>query len=221
MKIRFFEVDGLLGKRARIPISFNTDLNILTGRNGTGKTTALKLLWYIISANITQAISEIEFTKATLTTTHYSLTIFRINSTTCKAEFQEVDRDREFFEDGYSQNEHEDYGFIDARQSLADRLSSFGSSIFFPTFRRIEGGFSVGVKRNRNALEAQRASRELEEAMANLARRLSNGPHLFVSSLSTLDIESMLLRKYAELSEMSNSAQRKVSQEIMDKIRNP
>ena len=33
-------------------LKFNPDLNIFTGSNGCGKTTLLKLVWYLISGNL-------------------------------------------------------------------------------------------------------------------------------------------------------------------------
>jgi ABC-type multidrug transport system ATPase subunit len=48
MKIERFEVIGLNGREAKLSASFGDGVNILTGRNGAGKTSLLKLLWYII-----------------------------------------------------------------------------------------------------------------------------------------------------------------------------
>ena len=42
-------------------LKFHEDINIVTGRNGSGKTTVLKLLWYAISGNLERIIAEIRF----------------------------------------------------------------------------------------------------------------------------------------------------------------
>ncbi|MDC4606714.1 AAA family ATPase, partial [Acinetobacter baumannii] len=49
MKIKSFTVEGLHGNHDPISLEFHDDLNILSGRNGAGKTTILKLMWYLIS----------------------------------------------------------------------------------------------------------------------------------------------------------------------------
>ncbi|MEM6685751.1 MAG: AAA family ATPase, partial [Bacteroidota bacterium] len=38
--------------------NFNEDLNILTGKNGCGKTTLLKLIWYVASGNFDRIFEE-------------------------------------------------------------------------------------------------------------------------------------------------------------------
>uniref|UniRef100_UPI0019D18866 AAA family ATPase n=1 Tax=Acinetobacter baumannii TaxID=470 RepID=UPI0019D18866 len=73
MKIKSFTVDGLLGSHDAICLDFNEDLNIFTGRNGSGKTTILKLMWYLISGNFDKAVAEINFKSATLKTDIYTL----------------------------------------------------------------------------------------------------------------------------------------------------
>ena len=66
MKLISFEVTGLFGREGKIGGSLNRDLNIFTGRNGAGKTSILKLLWYIMSGNILIALNEVTFNKATI-----------------------------------------------------------------------------------------------------------------------------------------------------------
>lgn len=61
MKIRKITVSGLFDKSETITYEFNNDLNILTGRNGSGKTTIIKLAWSIISGNIVLALREVPF----------------------------------------------------------------------------------------------------------------------------------------------------------------
>ncbi|HCI7192262.1 TPA: AAA family ATPase, partial [Acinetobacter baumannii] len=61
MKIIKVEIDALFGRNGTICINLNEDLNVLTGRNGAGKTNVLKLIWYIISGNIDKAINEVNF----------------------------------------------------------------------------------------------------------------------------------------------------------------
>ena len=78
MKIKKFEVIGLFDYEKPITINLNEDLNILSGRNGAGKTTILKLMWYLISGNFDKAAAEIKFKSAKIITDKYELTV-RIN----------------------------------------------------------------------------------------------------------------------------------------------
>lgn len=75
MKIKKFEVIGLFDYEKPITINLNEDLNILSGRNGAGKTTILKLMWYLISGNFDKAAAEINFKSAKIITDKYELTV--------------------------------------------------------------------------------------------------------------------------------------------------
>ena len=43
MKIKYVEIDSLFGREGTISLNFQEDLNVLTGKNGAGKTNILKL----------------------------------------------------------------------------------------------------------------------------------------------------------------------------------
>lgn len=215
MSIKSITVSGLLGRKEPLTAVFNDDLNVVTGRNGAGKTTFLKLCWYLASGSITRAISEIEFDSANLTTDKFQLKIKKISSNTCTAVFEDEDGIYEI-EDSYD-DDNEIH--IDARNVLADFIVPHATTIFFPTFRRIEGGFSVneGKPKFRNVLA--REAKDLEEAMAALSRKMSHADNIFISSISTLDIEALLLKNYADLSEKYNLLQKTVSSEVIETIR--
>lgn len=215
MILKSIEVRGLLGRTEPLYAEFNRDLNVITGRNGAGKTTFLKLCWYLVSGSITRAISEIEFESALLETDKFRLKIFRQAPHTCIGVFEDdegiTEAEDTFDPDGDFQ--------IDARDVLSDLVSPYATTLFFPTFRRIEGGFSMPTKRSRIRSTLGRETMELEEAMTSLSRRMSHGDNTFVSSISTVDIEALLLKNYADLSEKYNSLQRTVSSEVIDDIR--
>lgn len=217
MKIKQFEVVGLFGRDSAVKLNLETDLSILTGRNGAGKTSILKLLWYIISGNVQHAVREVPFQRATVVTSEYECTVHRINRNTCKVELI-TNGERIIFEDG----EDEDGDVIfSAEEGANPALAAMGSSVFLPTFRRLEGGFTL--TRNMNTrFSPNRAAKprsDIEEALSALSRRMTNDPHVFVSSISTADIVNIVLQKYANLSELSNDLQRQTSQEIVDQIR--
>ena len=213
MKLTSYEIDGLFGATKRVAASLHDDLNILTGRNGAGKTTILKLIWYIISGNILLALREIPFKRARIVTDLYDCTVLKISNATCKVDLV-IDGKHHTFEDDVD----DDVVFENAEDMANPLLIESGSSVFFPTFRRIEGGFTLSTPRATTS-RAPRQRNEVEDALVTLARKLTNEPHTFVSAISTQDITAILLRKFADLSEESNALQQTASQEIIETIK--
>jgi energy-coupling factor transporter ATP-binding protein EcfA2 len=216
MKIMSVEIDGLLNRQGRIYHHFDEELNILTGRNGAGKTSVLKIIWAIVSGNILVALEEVPFQRARLVTTSYDCTVHRIGRRTCKVEFSSDGQDF-LFEDITD----DDGDVLENAEDLArPYLISEGGSVFFPTFRRIEGGFTINMTRPTGILQrSTRARGELEEGMISLSRALTRDRHLFVSAISTTDIANLLLARFANLSEIANELQAKTSQEVISRIR--
>lgn len=212
MRLKSFKVAGLLGKVGSFSTEFNNDINIVTGRNGSGKTSALKLLWYIVSGNILLALREVEFSSVTVETTEYSCTVHRLTRSTCRVDWKDSQGEKSFVD---IVDEEGDVA-INAEDQANRRLRQTGSSVFLPTFRRIEGGFSIG-SRERSPLA--RTGRDIEDSLASLSGRLSNQEHIFVASLSTVDIVNLLVAKYTELSELANTYQQEVSQQIISQIK--
>lgn len=218
MKLLRFEVRGLFGRETPIAGVFNSDMNIITGKNGAGKTSLLKLIWYVISGNILLAITEVNFKSVTIVTDMYECTVWKLTRNTCKVEMV-IDGKKMTFEDDFDPSG--DY-YESAEDAANPRLIERGSSVFFPTFRRIEGGFTLGEPRRTGVLAPRsvKAKGDVEEALLALSRKLSNAPHIFVSAISTADIVSLLLRQYTDLSEESNKLQQKTSQDIIQTIKN-
>lgn len=218
MWVQKFEVTGFLGRSTPVEAVFNRDLNILTGRNGSGKTSLLKLMWYIMSGNILLGLQEVEFKRAVLTTSLYRCTVHRISRATCRVEM--------LFEDGETEYEdiEDDDGDIvsNAEDQAAEVLVEIGRSVFLPTFRRIEGGFTLGGGASRpslNFLIRPPKKNATEEALEALSRRLSNAGHVFVSAISTGDIVGLLQRHFTNLSDEYNKLQRTMTQEIVETIK--
>jgi predicted ATPase len=213
VRLKSFEVVGLLGAETSLQLVFNDDINIITGRNGSGKTSLLKLVWYIMSGNILLALREVQFKKATLQTDKYTCTVFRLSAFTCRIDWEGSDGSQETFED----IEDSDGDVVMNAEDQANRLLiAFGSSVFLPTFRRIEGGFTSS---ERNASVVSRARGDIEESLIALSKRLSHERHVFVAALSTVDVVTLLVQKYADLSEQYNRLQRETSQEIIESIK--
>lgn len=211
MHIKSFEVIGLLGRDSPLRLDFHRDLNIVTGRNGSGKTSILKLLWYIMSGNILQALKEVNFKKATLETSDYSCAIYRLSQLTCRIDWHDSDGDYTF-EDI---KDYDDDVVTNAEDQANGLLSSTGSSIFLPTFRRIEGGFTLSERGN----ALSRTKNDIEESLIALSQRLSNANHFFVAALSTVDVVNLLVRQYTDLSEEYNNLQQLTSQDVITKIK--
>lgn len=223
MKIESAEIIGLNGLNNHIKLNFNEDLNIITGRNGSGKTNFLKLIWYVISGNIEVALREINFSEIKIITDKYICHVNKINTDTCKVTWQwSNSEESELFED----IEEDGVSSLLVRVRPAEyipnnRLIENGSSIFLPTFRRIEGGFLTKHKINSatGRIMSSIKGSAIEEALNNISGQLSNGSHSFVSSLSTSDIEMLVIKKHSELSEEISQLQQKTSQDIQNRIK--
>lgn len=212
-----FIVKGL-HNRLDVELDLHQDLNILTGRNGSGKTSALKLMWYMISGNLERIFREMLFNYAEIQTKEYSLSIeceLAFSNQPSRAvlwKFKSKKLGRTVqYRTRIEQNE----------DSRAIELLNFEiavnhnlGSIFFPTFRRIEGGFSI------EHLDSDKASLAppLNDAMSTLAARLSWGKHQFVSSIATRDISELITERYATISKRVNDLHGELFQEIITSI---
>jgi ABC-type lipoprotein export system ATPase subunit len=220
MKILSFEVIGLNGRHTKVAAEHVfSDLNIFTGRNGAGKTNLLKLLWYIMSGNILLALKEVAFQKATLRTDLYDCTVIRTSPYNCRVEFTNERGDKSVYED--SENDDDGYSYS-AEDGANPVLQALGGSVFFPTFRRIEGGFTLDTEVTpRSPFGPPPSSRKntVEEGLQVLSRKLTHENHIFVAAMSTVDIVTLLLRRYTDLSEISNRSQQEASQKIIARIK--
>lgn len=107
-----------------------------------------------------------------------------------------------------------------------------GSSVFFPTFRRIEGGFSIATGHDEQVVRVKRGATmatrggyyyvgdtdAIQKAMNQLSECLSVGDHRFVASISTDDINLMITDRYASISNNSDVLHRRLSQFILDQV---
>jgi predicted ATP-binding protein involved in virulence len=217
MKLKQISVQGLLGRRQPVELHFNDDLNILTGRNGSGKTTIMKLAWYVISGQIVRALTEVPFSRATITTEAYAVTVVRTGSNTCRVKWSDPEGTTEY-EDG---NFDEDGDMINAEDVPNSKLQQTGSSLFFPTFRRIEGGFATEQTAQRTFFNepSRRSVGDLETVMTALSNTLSRNEHRFVSAVATSDIERLLLKQYTDASEEANRLQQETSLRVINEIK--
>ncbi|MFC0102487.1 AAA family ATPase [Sphingopyxis terrae] len=215
MKLISAEISGLFDKKDSVRLLFHEDLNIITGKNGSGKTTIMKLIWYVISGQIVRALTEVPFQRVSIDTSIFQILIVRTGENTCRIRWTEEGKTREFRDEV-----DEDGDLRNAEDVPNARMRSIGSSIFFPTFRRIEGGFSSSQSSARHSFSSSRSEAgDLDLALKSLSDRLSTSNHRFVSALSTSDIESLLLKQYTDASEHANRVQQETSSRIIAEIR--
>ncbi len=199
-------------------IVFHDDISLLTGRNGVGKTAIIKLAWYLISGNIERTLREINFLSAKVTTDTCIISIGSENmdptsKVRVEADFLgksptmsvEIPRQEWAVRDGE----------IDVINSHVARAT--GSSLFFPTFRRIEGGFATS-----NDLLQQRGRmrgvNELSHALESYVGAISVYKHNFVATLSTQDVHALLTEKFADASRKTDEIHRHLYTELKAKI---
>ena len=205
--IESLSVKGL-NHRVDADLEFNEDLNIITGKNGSGKTTLLKLLWYLISGKLGQIIREIPFESASITTDSYNLWILRLQENQIKL-FSTFAGEGQSIETGTVEQ------LDDKLEEISERIAhTTKRSLFFPTFRRIEGGFHAGSTPSLTEINMF----QLEEAMSELSDDLSAHDHRFIASISTNDIGHLLEQKYGDIHIRISNLQSKVLDDISQKI---
>ncbi len=224
--IRSIEIKEL-NNRVDAAMEFNEDLNIITGRNGSGKTTLLKLIWYLISGNLERIIPEILFRSVSIETDSFSLNIMQKEpdqgSLNCK--FAKEPNVSVNFEIPLRRTDDQKIHRLNVRIAR-----TMHSSLFFPTFRRIEGGFTrfsrYVIADESTRYHSEQLSRRfgegttemLQEAMSRLSTEVSVYDHKFIASISTHDIVELLTEKYADVSLKTNDLHVKLSEEITQKI---
>ncbi len=230
--VRKLEVEGW-SKPIKTPLNFNEDLNIITGANGSGKTTVLKLMWYLISGNLQRIPLEIPFDFVSIVTDLFSLTLTRIDST--KIEF--VSEKNTFSKSvNFSIIVDSETGDIERYEDVeelrvlnTDIAGAMKSSLFFPTFRRVEGGISPvlrryiqadpsSIRRRTYRYRPSGSFHSLQEAMSELSEGMSVEDHKFVASISTDDVATLLKQKHVEISRKIDEHQVQLSSDITQKI---
>jgi len=197
--IKSIKIHGLNGQERGLEYYFNKDLNILTGQNGCGKTTLLKILWYINSGMITRLEDEIQFDIIEVKIGNHVITIKKSKGEVC-----------DILIDGKSR--------IDSRRIIMGIRSRYylnrcfeaiskeiWASIFFPTFRRIEGGFSMDD--------------DISDVFRNYSNQMSNDKHKFIASVSTKDIDDYLRIQYSSISKKSLEEQQNTFNQIKKLIK--
>ncbi len=221
--IQYLKVKGL-NKRTDGEFEFNADLNIFTGPNGSGKTTLLKLIWYLISGNLNQILAQIPFHSIAIQTDLFALGMERVepDRVTLNYSFGKEEGVYEFIviaaETG--RVDRKDVGWVNALEKRIARTTK--RSLFFPTFRRIEGGFSrVNTDTDDSAIRFRASAPEmLQDSMSRFSDEVSINAHKFIASISTEDLRELLTQKYADIYEEITTRQAQVLEEISKEIQN-
>ena len=220
-------------------LQFHPDLNIFTGPNGSGKTTLLKLIWYLISGNLERILPEIPFQFVSIQTDVFSLEMAWIETQKwdgtlrfdgqhtfgeSKVELKwQFTGEKEFSEtlsvDSETKAIHR--ADVDKINALKKRLArTTKSSLFFPTFRRIEGGFS-SISGDADELSVRlrtSAPEGLQLSMSRFSTEMSVNGHKFIASISTDDLGELLTQKYIDIYEEIIGLQSRVLDNISKQI---
>ncbi len=197
----------LVSKESGITVSrFSRTLTSSRERTVSGKTTLLKLLWYCLSGNVDRIGAEMTLHQAHLETSSFKLNMSKEAETEMLFELEigglKVPLEQEA---NIVRSLLAPYPIPQpsaAQEVKRHILNLEDSSIFFPTFRRIEGGFTMEQRRRR--LGRSQQVTPLQEALSDLSDSLDVGNHHFVASISTDDIVNLLTAKFAESSRRTN-----------------
>ena len=206
-------VEGLNDRKTPLELNFHPDLNLLTGKNGSSKTTILKLIWFLNSGRIVNLVKEINFRYAELTTSKSFISIKRdIENNAVTIGF---DKEKPFTISDINLRE------LDLRRPtrINEKFLEINKlsipTIFFPTFRRIEGGFTMEESFDPRFGRQDQIRNALEEFSA----RMSSKNQRFITSISTDDIIQLLNREYSNINALINLGQKQKSDEIIRKIK--
>ncbi len=210
--IESLKVKGL-NHRIDADLEFKEDLNIITGKNGSGKTTILKLLWYFISGNLELLVTEIPFQGVSINTDSFFLGITQSHS-------------REITLTSTFPIKKQGVQLSGTVEQLDDTLKELNKhivrstkkSLFFPTFRRIEGGFSGLSEVDHSDRVTTSAPDTFQSSLEKFSSDISTNGHRFIASISTHDVGTLLTQKYADISEEIRDRQSRLLSEISQKF---
>jgi len=184
-------------------LEFLPDLNLLTGRNGSGKTTILKILWCVISGHFDILAKEIDFSYLEVQTDQCEIKISQVNNSN-NPKYELIINYLNYPENNKHIKNHKLYLI----------LEEYHASLFFPTFRRVEGGFTIlpkiGESEKDNGLYL--AMNELSQRLSREKLNLHN--HRFIAYVSTNDIVRELDRVQRDIEKQKNTLNEEKDKQI-------
>ena len=189
--IKTLDVKGI-NHQFNYTLNFYEDMNVLTGRNGSGKTTLLKLLWYLTSGNLHRIIFEIPFTSVKIETTWFDLSMEKTLDDMVKLEWKFTNKSQSKTLVLDLKSSADD--LVKVTEQIAEEIARVVlGSLYFPTFRRIEVGQINDQTYNK-----------LKTATLNFSEALSVKPHKFITTVSTGDINRLLIGTHESLKQLQD-----------------
>lgn len=209
-----------LNGRFDFDLTFNRDLNILVGQNGSGKTSLLKLMWYAYSGNIYRFASDVVFDEALLETfSGETLELIKGKSRT-KANtniFSVILNNKKLgtFDpiELTARNE-----VVNVANAMDESIKiAENSSIFMPTFRRVEGGFITSGASDALSNDLDKFSNllKVQDIIPNTDKIIS---HRFVTSVSSQDIINTVTAKYSDISQELRKLEEEKTEFILSNV---
>ncbi len=198
-------------------LTFNEDLNLLTGRNGSGKTTLMKIMWGMLSERIGDVAKYPSVENVLMEVGDLKLFQGKRNSALSPG-IPDLQFDYEYLA-GLGHEEGLVHWRVGNEKVMLlggganPILSPPNRTLFFPTFRRNEGGYeflNVPQPSGQNPLA--------DENLANMIRAASNGPrsfHVFVNYSSTIDIEFILATLRANIADQAQVLEKEQSDFVL------
>lgn len=231
MKIKKMYVENL-NEQITTTVNFNETINILTGANGSGKTTFLKACWYLYSGNLTNLFLEINFSKIILETDILTVTVICDDYKSEDPIFSiKIIKNTNFvtiFPETVSETLT---GTIDEIREKMWRYSIVISlehnSLYFPTFRRVEGGYTqssrkLRSKRNNNSVantNSEADTDELTKALKATSYALTEFENKFICSMSTEDVEKLVSDTKSKMDTKQKEAYEILAENISSSIK--
>ena len=108
--------------------------------------------------------------------------------------------------------------FADLEEASGRIAELMKSSLFFPSFRRIEGGYVSRGNIDNPDWKMTSGLEILQQSMERFSSEISVNGHKFIASISTNDIGQLLVQKYGEIHIEISNLQSKVLDDISQKI---
>jgi predicted ATP-binding protein involved in virulence len=199
-------VKNLNGKHD-FDLTFHPDINIFIGKNGAGKTTLMKLIWALVSGNIEILFADkiyFDYLKVEDNDGYYELIVDKIAN---KVQYT-------VFPDEKNEKHTEILKFNLHKYNIEESTLQFQTemgNIFFPTFRRIEGGFGL----NAGTQIATKMQDTLSEVFLPFEDEVYTNK--FITSVSTNDIVELLGTEYANIAKKIIDLQTELLKEVANK----
>ncbi|MFL0405235.1 AAA family ATPase [Bacillus nitratireducens] len=204
--LQHFEVYKLHGiENNNVSIRFNSDLTLLVGKNGAGKTTILNILNILLSKQF-ESLFKYNFERMVLTTVEGILTIsnnesdlnLQWNPTNKESNSSELKVQRKIYSIGYNGKQRMSFEYVGNLDEFAKSIET----IYFPTYRRLETDIFnlLSNSINNNSEDISNYSRRtLDEVLNNLSNFSYETNNNIVLGVSNKEISSMIKKKWEEV----------------------